>query len=401
MASQRLRKSKSELSILVKRNQKPIIVYGEENIDKKKREYEDIENEEHNIYELEKILIYLYENKETLSNDNCDVKNMSIEELGVHLDEKFKRILETYDLRHKLNTIGDALLNIEELESYCCWHYDSVGDNIQKKEYIEASFERQKEFMKIYEPAEKEYLREENIFDLNSIIKGKDVKDVKSIDGLKIPRKETPYWWCPISKQAKVYLHHSGFNTISDILKHADDQESLKKNVDSISGLKEDDKGKIVKYIIENGFMNKTEEKEDLEPEVEIYNLKLTGKIEKCLNMTGKRYVTDILELYDAKKKNWNKLFKVRGLGKKSVDEILNKLEEQGFLRDGVPLEYCTESSKEHETVDRDESANTEKEKQEIIEDIKEHQEELKELKTELDKQGINLEDTQHIGENR
>lgn len=41
------------------------------------------------------------------------------------------------------------------------------------------------------------------------------------------------------------------------------------------------------------------------------------------------------------------------------------------------------------------------KEKQEIIEDIKEHQEELKELKTELDKQGINLEDTQHIGENR
>lgn len=120
MASQRLRKSKSELSILVKRNQKPIIVYGEENIDKKKREYEDIENEEHNIYELEKILIYLYENKETLSNDNSDVKNMSIEELGVHLDEKFKRILEKYDLRHRLNTIGDALLSIEELESYCC-----------------------------------------------------------------------------------------------------------------------------------------------------------------------------------------------------------------------------------------------------------------------------------------
>lgn len=289
---------------------------------------------------------------------------------------------------------------MEELESYFYWYYYSIGENIQKKEYIEASFERQKEFMKIYEPAEKEYLKDENIFDLNYIIKGKDVKDIKSIEGLTIPRKETPYY-CYISQQAKVYLHHSGFNTISDILKHADDQESLKKFVDSISGLKEDDKEKIVKYIIDNGFMNKTEEKEELEPEVEIYNLELTRKIEKCLDMAGKRYVTDILELYDAKKKNWNKLFKVRGLGKKSVDEILNKLEEQGFLRNGVPLEYCTESSKEQETVDREESANTEKEKQEIIEDIKEHQEELKELKTELDKQGINLEDTQHIGENR
>ncbi len=400
MASQRLRKSKSELSILVKRNQKHIIVYGEENIDKKKKEYEDIENKDHNIYELEKILIYIYENKETLSNDNSDVKNMSIEELGVHLDEEFKREFEKFDLRHRLNTIGDVFFNMEELESYFYWYYYSIGENIQKKEYIEASFERQKEFMKIYEPAEKEYLKDENIFDLNYIIKGKDVKDIKSIEGLTIPRKETPYY-CYISQQAKVYLHHSGFNTISDILKHADDQESLKKFVDSISGLKEDDKEKIVKYIIDNGFMNKTEEKEELEPEVEIYNLELTRKIENCLDMAGKRYVTDILELYDAKKKNWNKLFKVRGLGKKSVDEILNKLEEQGFLRNGVPLEYCTESSKEQETVDREESANTEKEKQEIIEDIKEHQEELKELKTELDKQGINLEDTQHIGENR
>lgn len=119
-----------------------------------------------------------------------------------------------------------------------------------------------------------------------------------------------------ISQQAKVYLHHSGFNTISDILKHADDQESLKKFVDSISGLKEDDKDEIVKYIIDNGFMNKTEEKEELEPEIETYNLELTRKIEKRLDMAGKRYVTDILELYDAKKKNWNKLFKVRGLGK-------------------------------------------------------------------------------------
>ncbi len=90
----------------------------------------------------------------------------------------------------------------------------------------------------------------------------------------------------------------------------------MKKFVDSISGLKEDDKDEIVKYIIDNGFMNKTEEKEELEPEIETYNLELTRKIEKRLDMAGKRYVTDILELYDAKKKNWNKLFKVRGLGK-------------------------------------------------------------------------------------
>lgn len=150
---------------------------------------------------------------------------------------------------------------MEELEAYFYWYYYSIGENIQKKEYIEASLDRQKEFMKIYEPAEKEYLIDENIFDLNSIIKGKDVKDIKSIEGLTIPRKETPYY-CYISQQAKVYLHHSGFNTISDILKHADDQESLKKFVDSISGLKEDDKEEIVKYIIDNGFMNKTEKKE-------------------------------------------------------------------------------------------------------------------------------------------
>lgn len=110
VASQRLRKSKSELSILVKRNQKPIIVYGEKNTDKKKKEYEDIENKDHNIYELEKILIYIYENKETLSNDNSDVKKMSIEELGVHLDEEFKREFEKIDLRHRLNTIGDVFL---------------------------------------------------------------------------------------------------------------------------------------------------------------------------------------------------------------------------------------------------------------------------------------------------
>ncbi len=66
---------------------------------------------------------------------------------------------------------------MEELESYFYWYYYSIGENIQKKEYIEASLDRQ------------------------------DVKDIKSIGGLTIPRKETPYY-CFIlaNKQRYIYI---------------------------------------------------------------------------------------------------------------------------------------------------------------------------------------------------
>ena len=313
---QREAKALRKLRRIVVNDNGNVLVQGED-IPEINRELEKISEEEKDIYNLEKLWIYIKE------NDGKD--NVNLEELGIHMSEKMQKILDIED------TSEADLKRIESMNEYYIQntldnYYENLSNTIQKKEMLEQKKERHKEFMSIYEPAEREYLNNEDIFNPEYTIKGVKIREVKEIKD--IPKKKSIYDLV-LHTSALVYLHHSGISTIQDILSKAENLEQLKEYLNSIKGLNEHDKEMITEYIIDNKYFNKGKLNNDEE-----INSKLSTKIEKlnfgirtynCLKRAGINSLGDLADMTE------ERLRKVRNLGKSSFEEIVTEMQEYGI----------------------------------------------------------------------
>lgn len=313
---QREAKALRKLRRIVVNDNGNVLVQGED-IPEINRELEKISEEEKDIYNLEKLWIYFQE------NDGKD--NVNLEELGIHMSEKMQKILDIED------TSEADLKRIESMNEYYIQntldnYYENLSNTIQKKEMLEQKKERHKEFMSIYEPAEREYLNNEDIFNPEYTIKGVKIREVKEIKD--IPKKKSIYDLV-LHTSALVYLHHSGISTIQDILSKAENLEQLKEYLNSIKGLNEHDKEMITEYIIDNKYFNKGKLNNDEE-----INSKLSTKIEKlnfgirtynCLKRAGINSLGDLADMTE------ERLRKVRNLGKSSFEEIVTEMQEYGI----------------------------------------------------------------------
>lgn len=295
---------------------KNVLVQGED-IQEINRELEKISEEEKDIYNLEKLWIYFQE------NDGKD--NASLEELGIHMSEKMQKLLEIEDAR-EVNLDYIKSMNEDYIQNMLDNYYENLSKTIQKKEMLEQKKERHKEFMSIYEPAEREYLNNEDIFNPEYTIKGVKIREVKEIKD--IPKKKSIYN-LGLHTNVLVYLHHSGISTIQDILSKAENLEQLKEYLNSIKGLDELDKEMITEYIIDNKYFNKGKLNNDEE-----INSKLSTNIEKlnfgirtynCLKRAGINSLGDLVDMTE------ERLRKVRGLGKSSFEEIVAEMQEHGI----------------------------------------------------------------------
>ncbi len=326
-----------------------VLVQGED-IQEINRELEKISEEEKDIYNLEKLWIYFNEND---GNDN-----VNLEELGIHMSEEMQKLLDIEDtseadLNHIQNTLDD--------------YYANLSNTIQKKETLEQKKERHKEFMSIYEPAEREYLNNEDIFNPEYTIKGVKIKEVKEIKDI---TKKKSIYDLGLHTSALVYLHHSGISTIQDILSKAGNVEQLKEYLNSIKGLDQLDKEMITEYVIDNKYFNKEKLNNDEEINsklsTDIAQLKLGIRAYNCLKRAGINSLGDLADMTE------KRLRKVRNLGKSSFEEIVTKMQEYGIYL------------KTEEEVEKERIEQHEKEQQEYRE-AREKDEETNRPKTDLE----------------
>ena len=276
---------------------KNFVILGD-NIQEINEEINKREEREDDIYSLEKLLIYYNE-----SPNNQDV---TLEELGIHLHDE---VLEKYITSDNISNNIQSRVE-KELKDY----YYNLGDN--KKEMLVLRKKRQQDFIDIFEPAKREYLNNEDIFNPNYIIKGKEIKE--NNNNQDIPRKKS-IDNLPVKFMTLVYLHHSGFNTIDDLSSKIETINVI----NSIKGISEDDKEKIVKYMLneKNSYNKFGKDRINLE------KLELSVRTYTCLKRKGINELSELLENFES----LEDLKRVRNLGRKSLDEIIDKVHSLGY----------------------------------------------------------------------
>ena len=280
---------------------KNFVILGD-NIQEINEEMNKIKEREDDIYNLEKLLIYY--------NENPNSQDVTLEELGIHFnDQVLEKIIES-ESDYMIHTLIKS-----ELEQY----YWDLGDN--KKEMLELRKNRHIEFMDIFETLKREYLNNEDIFNPNYIIKGRKIKEIKNIQD--VPKKHS-IKELPVKFITLVYLHHFGIHSIEDLSNKVETIEEIENILNSIKGIVEDDKEKIVKYILDK----KNDCKESVEHVTTLEELDFSVRSYNCLKKgAGINDLSELLEKFESLKD----LKRVRNMGRKSLDEIIDKVHSLGY----------------------------------------------------------------------
>ena len=280
---------------------KNFVILGD-NIQEINEEMNKIKEREDDIYNLEKLLIYY--------NENPNNQDVTFKKLGIHFND---RVLEKF-----IESESDYMIHTlikSELKQY----YWDLGDN--KKEMLELRKNRHIEFMDIFETLKREYLNNEDIFNPNYIIKGRKIKEIKNIQD--VPKKHS-IKELPVKFITLVYLHHFGIHSIEDLSNKVETIEEIENILNSIKGIVEDDKEKIVKYILDK----KNNCKESVEHVTTLEELDLSARSYNCLKKgAGINDLSELLEKFESLKD----LKRVKNMGRKSLDEIIDKVHSLGY----------------------------------------------------------------------
>ena len=280
---------------------KNFVILGD-NIQEINEEINKRKEREDDIYNLEKLLIYY--------NENPNNQDVTFKKIGIHFND---RVLEKF-----IESESDYMIHTlikSELEQY----YWDLGDN--KKEMLELRKNRQIEFMDIFETLKREYLNNEDIFNPNYIIKGRKIKEIKNIQD--VPKKHS-IKELPVKFITLVYLHHFGIHSIEDLSNKVETIEEIENILNSIKGIGEDDKEKIVKYILDK----KNDCKESVEHVTTLEELDFSVRSYNCLKKgAGINDLSELLEKFESLKD----LKRVRNMGRKSLDEIIDKVHSLGY----------------------------------------------------------------------
>lgn len=316
--------------------------FQEEDIQEENRA---IQQDEEDIYNLEKLCMIFEKYK---------YKNVNLEELGINFSDKMKDILALYE---DTSNVDMDFLFQTDVEKTLDYYYIELNDS----ERIKQIYEQKNFFMSIYKQAEKEYLNNENIFDPNYVIKG--IKLKKSKEFKNVSKKKTIND-LGLDFDALVYLHHSGISIIDDLLSKADNTEQLKEFLNTIKGLKESDKEKIIEYITDNKYFEKKLNDNEEKSGIPIDALLLSVGAYNCLKRAGINTLGDLSNMTE------KDLRKVRNIGKK-FEEIVTKMEKHG-------VSLKTEEN-EKTTAENDEEI-----KDALVDEIIEKQEKIKSQEAEI-----------------
>ena len=299
-----------------------------ESEDKLKKEEEKIDSfEKLLIYLSEQVEPYAYINTQELSKLNLDLSDNQIKTLQLYFDNN--------------------LCSRDDVEVYLQDFYKKdLEKHIKERRDVEASKRYHERFMEIYSELEEDYMENEDIFNPDSIITGRKIREIEAEN----EKKESVFNvnMFSISTLCKARLRQAGNETIKRIFNST--KEGEKEFVNALKGIGLDDYD--IEELVENYYIEEHEDEtkgvdtliEDLELNIRAYN---------CIKRAGIKTVEELLERIQTE----GDFLKIRNLGHKSMKEIIDVIHKLGYK-----FTYETE-----EVSEKEDSIDVGKQKQSTI----------------------------------
>lgn len=283
-----------------------------------------LKEEEKMVDSFEKLLIYLNEQEE-YSNINAE----EIAKLDLDLSDEQIKILQLY----YENTSCDK----ENVELYLENFYrDNLEKHLNEKYNLAVSKRYHEKFMEIYSELEEDYMENEDIFNPDSIITGKIIKDISIEDIEKeIERHDVDVNAFSISTLGKAAIRQADAEYIYKIFQMTDvNRKEFKEALKNIKGLPEED---IENIVYEKYINDKTEDEEIIfKDEDSIDELGLDIHEYNALRRQGIDTIGQLLSLYDIERA-WTDLRNIKNIGSKGYDKVLKLLEKSNLVHKGKP----------------------------------------------------------------
>lgn len=270
-----------------------------------------IANKESALLNFEKLLMYL------ISHSYEDAKKADWQSLEIRMNEGLKLKIRTIRNTKKYSEL------IEKLENQ---YYNCLREVIRRKQMLERSKDRKKEIQIMYEAVENEYLNDEKIFKPEYIIKGIEVEKPE------LPEPASCIFEFPIPIETMALLHQAGVNTIEDLTNKARTPEKLYEYLNTIEGLDEDNKRRVIRYVyFEENRSGQNNQITDLQQELPRYI-----NIVDMKDVFSPREITILTEngvytLAQLLERTKNNLKDIQNIGEKTAIDISRKIQQLGY----------------------------------------------------------------------
>ena len=284
-----------------------------------------VKEEEKIVDSFEKMFIYLNEQEEYTS---VDVEKIA--ELEINLsDEQIKVLQECYKNESYIKKDGIELY----LENF---YRDSLEKHLNEKYSLAVSKRYHEKFMELYSELEEDYMENEDIFNPDSIITGKIIKDINIEDIEKeVEIHDINVNTFSISTLGKAAIRQADAEYVYEIFQNADlNRKEFKEALENIKGLPMDD---IENIVYEKYINDKTEDREIIfKDEDFIDELGLDVHEFNALKRQGIDTIGQLLSLYDIER-CWTDLRNIKNIGDKGYDKVLKVLEQNKLIHNRKP----------------------------------------------------------------
>lgn len=359
------------------RERKHKIIIRDENMQFINDSDNKLKEQEEMVDSFEKLLIYLSEQEELYAS--IDIQELS--KLNLDLSDNQIRILQLY--------FDNRFCYREDVEVYLQDFYKKdLEKHIKERRDIEVSKRYHERFMEIYSELEEDYMENEDIFNPDSIITGRKIREIE----VENEKEESVFNvnMFSISTLGKARLRQAGNETIKRIFNST--KEGEKEFANALKGIGLDDYD--IEEIVKN-YNNVEHEDEEIGTDIFIEKLDLSVIGFNFLKRAGINTVGELLNLYN-EEDGWTAAA-IIGLHVKEFKEIIGILEDKGFIIDGKPI-HLQQEKKEYiksfiENKEQDvQSIKKEEEQEEQIQDgQKEQQEDEQKEQQEDEQQESNL----------
>ena len=277
----------------------------------------EILDEENRIEKIENfVLTYI-----KMYSDKVE-KKFTWKELEIWLNNQD---IQQLQIKHSKNNE----ISLRDLMNFCMYtlkqYYSKFRNKLYEKEKLNSQKKYYEKTNEIYIEAEKEFLKNEKIFDPNYEIKGNKIESPILNEDFPIKKTITEL---PISIEAIILLHREKIETLSDLVSnYENDIDGIKRYINSILGSNNKDAKKLFNYIIDNGYINNR----NIENEEKIEfarKIKLCIKSKKITELFKTAKINDLGDLLDY---DWKKFKNIKGIREIGKQEIYKELENQGL----------------------------------------------------------------------
>ena len=322
--------------------------------------------------------------KDFLTNENIFDPNYIIKGKKIKKIVPIKKNFIADDSIENLDISFQSLVSLHNIEIYTIQElqnrYNEFSKTNDKNKFLDSinGFDIANKD-KLNDYLEKMYNREEN--------KKTGMKIVEDINNKKEPNINIEIDWLNVNMRTKNLLKNAGIKTVKNILERYDNEQNVwdkilgerkfgPKDLKSLLNCLEE-RGYVIDgkpISITSKFDEQMGEKQEKNINIGIEWLNVNTRTKRLLKNEGINTVKDILKRYDSDQKNWDKILKNRKFGPKDLKNLLNYLEQKGFIVDGKPVNFAIEK------------------KEELIADIEKCQNKLRKLQEELAKLNVELE---------